>query len=110
MKIAIVGAGPAGCHLAHLLADTEHEIILFDHRAPYEKGCGGGLSPLVGRRFPDVMALPFSRHCPTRLLLRASALRGSLKGSSRLAGCLLMTAWKSPAQKPENLDPHHYPH
>ena len=32
MKIAIIGAGPAGCHLAHLLADTEHEILLFDHR------------------------------------------------------------------------------
>ena len=32
VKIAIVGAGPAGCHLAHLLADTEHEILLFDHR------------------------------------------------------------------------------
>ena len=72
MKIAIVGAGPAGCHLAHLLADTEHKIILFDHRAPYEKPCGGGLSPLVGRRFPDVMALPFPRHRPPRVLLRAS--------------------------------------
>ena len=34
--------------------------------------CGGGLSPLVGRRFPDVMALPFSRHRPPRGLLRAS--------------------------------------
>ena len=78
MKIAIVGAGPAGCHLAHLLADTEHEILLFDHRvrppqeAGYEKPCGGGLSPIVGRRFPDVMALPFPRHRPPRVMLRAS--------------------------------------
>jgi len=72
MKIAIVGAGPAGCHLAHLLASTEHEILLFDHRAPYEKPCGGGLSPLVGRRFPDVMALSFPRYCPPYVQLRAS--------------------------------------
>ena len=55
MRIAIVGAGPAGCHLSHLLADSEHEVLLFDHRAPYEKPCGGGLSPIVGQRFPDVL-------------------------------------------------------
>jgi flavin-dependent dehydrogenase len=78
MKIAIVGAGPAGCHLAHLLADTEHEILLFDHRVRpssevgYEKPCGGGLSPIVGRRFPEVMALPFPRHRPPCVLLRSS--------------------------------------
>lgn len=72
MRIAIVGAGPAGCHLAHRLGGTEHEILLLDPRAPYEKPCGGGLSPLVGRLFPDVMALPFPRHQPPRVLLRAS--------------------------------------
>ena len=78
MKIAIVGAGPAGCHLAHLLADSEHEILLFDHRVRppheegYEKPCGGGLCPLVGRRFPDVMALPFLRHRPCSVVLRTS--------------------------------------
>jgi flavin-dependent dehydrogenase len=88
MKIAIVGAGPAGCHLAHCLTDTDHKILLFDHRvrppheveAPrveahlggYEKPCGGGLSSLVGRRFADVMALSFPRHRPPRVALRAS--------------------------------------
>ena len=47
MKIAVVGAGPAGCHLDHLLADTGHEILLFDHRVRpspevgFEKPCGG---------------------------------------------------------------------
>jgi flavin-dependent dehydrogenase len=76
--IAIVGAGPAGCHLAHCLAETEHEILVFDHRVRpphetgYEKPCGGGLSPLIGQRFPDVMSLPFPRHRPPRVLLRAS--------------------------------------
>lgn len=85
MRIAIVGAGPAGCHLAHRLDSTEHEILLFDPRVPYEKPCGGGLSPLVGWLFPDVMALRFPRHQPPRVLLRASdggqvaqALEGSI--------------------------------
>lgn len=72
MRIGIVGAGPAGSHLAWRLAGTEHEVLLFDPRAPWEKPCGGGLSPLVGRRFPEVMALPFPRHRPPSLLLRAS--------------------------------------
>ena len=72
MRIAIVGAGPAGCHLAQRLGGTEHEVLLFDPRAPYEKPCGGGLSPLVGRLVPDVMALSFPRHQPPQVLLRAS--------------------------------------
>ena len=97
MRFAIVGAGPAGCHLAHRLRSTAavpvaacactcpaastggvgtgsagHEILLFDPRAPYEKPCGGGLGPLVGQHIPDVLTLPFPRHSPRRLLLRAS--------------------------------------
>jgi flavin-dependent dehydrogenase len=72
VRIAIVGAGPAGCYLAHRLVATDHEILLFDPRAPWEKPCGGGLGSLVGRHFPDVMALPFPRYSPTHLLLRAS--------------------------------------
>ncbi len=78
MKIAIVGAGPAGCHLANLLEDTEHDLLLFDHRvrlsheAGYEKPCGGGLSPLFGQRFPDLLALPFPRQRPRVVHLRTS--------------------------------------
>jgi geranylgeranyl reductase family protein len=85
MRIAIVGAGPAGCQLAHRLGGTEHEILLSDPRAPYEKPCGGGLSPLVGRLFPDVMDLPFARHRPQTVRLRASdgqQLEQPLKGSA----------------------------
>jgi hypothetical protein len=85
MRTAIVGAGPAGYRLAHRLGtggdgtgQVDHEILLFDHRARlpheagYEKPCGGGLGSLVNRHLPDVMTLPFPRHCPTRLQLRAS--------------------------------------
>ena len=81
MRIGIVGAGPAGCQLAHRLAacagdagtgGPDHEVLLFDPRAPYEKPCGGALGPLIERHFPDLMALPFPRHHPRRLVLRAS--------------------------------------
>lgn len=44
MKIAIVGAGPAGCRAAALLAERGHEVTLFDSNAPWEKPCGGGLT------------------------------------------------------------------
>lgn len=72
-RIAIVGAGPAGSYLAWRLAETPHQVLLFDPRASgYEKPCGGGLSPLVGRRFPNVMALPFPRHRPPCMQLRMS--------------------------------------
>lgn len=72
-QIAIIGAGPAGSRLAWRLADTQHQVLLFDPRVPgYEKPCGGGLSPLVGRRSPDVLALPFPRHQPPVVRLRTS--------------------------------------
>jgi flavin-dependent dehydrogenase len=48
VKIAIVGAGPAGCHLAHRLHDTGHEVLLFDPRVPWEKPCGGGFAKHPG--------------------------------------------------------------
>jgi flavin-dependent dehydrogenase len=85
MRIAIVGAGPAGCHLAYRLGacssgtgGTEHKIVLFDHRVcllpqmGYEKPCGGGLSPLAVHRFPDVMELSFPRTHPQCLTSLAS--------------------------------------
>ena len=42
--IAIVGAGPAGAHLAARLASAGVRVRLFDHRVPWEKPCGGGIT------------------------------------------------------------------
>jgi geranylgeranyl reductase family protein len=45
MKIAIVGAGPAGAHLAYLLGKNGCDVLLFDARErPWEKPCGGGVT------------------------------------------------------------------
>jgi flavin-dependent dehydrogenase len=44
MKVAIVGAGPAGSLLAGRLAAGGMEVTVFDASHPREKPCGGGLT------------------------------------------------------------------
>ncbi len=55
--VAIVGAGVAGSRLACLLARNGVKTLLFDHRAPWEKPCGGGLTAKVFDGFPDIRKL-----------------------------------------------------
>ncbi len=51
MKIAIIGAGPAGAHLAYLLSSRGADILLFDARDVWEKPCGGGITAQALREF-----------------------------------------------------------
>jgi geranylgeranyl reductase family protein len=44
MRIAIVGAGPAGTWASVLLARRGHSVTLVDPQAPWEKPCGGGVT------------------------------------------------------------------
>src|SRR5262245_66022262 len=44
MRIAIVGAGPAGAWASTLLARRGHAVTLIDSQAPWEKPCGGGVT------------------------------------------------------------------
>jgi flavin-dependent dehydrogenase len=44
VKVAVVGAGPAGALLAHDLARDGAEVTVFDASHPREKPCGGGLT------------------------------------------------------------------
>src|SRR5262245_18500689 len=44
MKVAIIGAGPAGAMAAARLARAGASVLLFDHSHPREKPCGGGLT------------------------------------------------------------------
>ena len=53
-RIAIVGAGVAGTRLAYLLARHGIKTQLFDHKAPWEKPCGGGLTAKVFNDFTDI--------------------------------------------------------
>jgi geranylgeranyl reductase family protein len=51
MRVAIVGAGPAGSHLAHQLSVNGFEVLLFDAREAWEKPCGGGVTSKALREF-----------------------------------------------------------
>lgn len=51
MQVAIVGAGPAGSHLAHQLRQNGAEVLLFDARPAWEKPCGGGVTSKALREF-----------------------------------------------------------
>jgi geranylgeranyl reductase family protein len=51
MRVAIVGAGPAGAHLAHQLSKNGIEALLFDARDAWEKPCGGGVTSKALREF-----------------------------------------------------------
>ncbi len=52
MRVAIVGAGPAGAYLATLLSKKGCEVLLFDAReSPWEKPCGGGVTTKALREF-----------------------------------------------------------
>jgi len=51
MQVAIVGAGPAGSHLAHALSRSGMDVLLFDARPAWEKPCGGGVTSKALREF-----------------------------------------------------------
>ena len=44
MRVAVVGAGPAGSTVARELARKGAEVVVFDPSHPREKPCGGGLA------------------------------------------------------------------
>lgn len=50
-EIAIVGAGPAGAHLAARLAAENRDVLLFDPKGAWEKPCGGGVPTRALREF-----------------------------------------------------------
>ncbi|MEW5806683.1 MAG: NAD(P)/FAD-dependent oxidoreductase [Acidobacteriota bacterium] len=57
MKIGIIGAGPAGLHLARMLSIQKIETTLFDRIRVREKPCAGGVTFRVMREFDDLRAM-----------------------------------------------------
>jgi geranylgeranyl reductase family protein len=57
--IGIIGAGPAGSMLAYKLASSGKRVLLYDHRAPWEKPCGGMLGPGAIDENPELMSYPY---------------------------------------------------
>jgi geranylgeranyl reductase family protein len=56
MKVAVVGAGPAGALAAGRLARDGARVIVFDASHPREKPCGGGLTARALRLLPPAPA------------------------------------------------------
>lgn len=57
VDVAVVGAGPAGARVAELLARQGRTVALLDPKAPWEKPCGGGLTPPAFREIPELEAI-----------------------------------------------------
>lgn len=69
MKIAIVGAGPAGAHLAFLLRKRGADVYLFDAREAWEKPCGGGVTSKALREFDFLNATAAKKQMVSQLRL-----------------------------------------
>src|SRR3990172_8559134 len=51
--LIVVGAGPAGSTLAHLMAKEGARVLLLDRaRFPRDKPCGGGVTPRAAGLLP----------------------------------------------------------
>lgn len=65
MRLAIVGAGPAGSRLAEAAARDGAQVVVFDPSHPREKPCGGGLT---AKALAEVPPAPASDPMPARFL------------------------------------------
>jgi len=52
MNITIVGGGPAGTYASYLLSKKGEQVLLLDHKIPWEKSCGGGITWKAIKEFP----------------------------------------------------------
>lgn len=74
MKVAVVGAGPAGTLAAHDMARGGIHVVLFDPTHPREKPCGGGLT---GRALELLPEFPAHDPAPLREVLTCRFESGS---------------------------------
>lgn len=74
MRVAVVGAGPAGATLARRLAQDGAAATVFDASHPREKPCGGGLTAKTVARLP---AAPAADPLPARFVERCSLESGA---------------------------------
>lgn len=70
-EVAIIGAGPAGAHLASRLADKGREVVLFDPKGAWEKPCGGGVPTRAIREFAFILE---SSDYPRKLVHRITMI------------------------------------
>src|SRR5713226_1407765 len=70
-EVAIIGAGPAGAHLASRLAAEGRDVVLFDSKGAWEKPCGGGVPTRAIREFAFILE---SSKYPCKLVRRITMI------------------------------------
>src|SRR6185295_18250443 len=70
-EIAILGAGPAGAHLASRLGAAGRYVVLFDPKGAWEKPCGGGVPTRALREFGFILK---SGSYPRKLIYRITLI------------------------------------
>lgn len=70
-EIAIIGAGPAGAHLASRLAAEGRDVVLFDPKGAWEKPCGGGVPTRAIREFAFLLE---NSNYPRKLVRRITMI------------------------------------
>ena len=73
-EFAIIGAGPAGSHLASRLAASGRDCLLFDPKGAWEKPCGGGVPTRAIREFAFLLE---TSNYPHKLVSRISMISPS---------------------------------
>lgn len=81
--IAIIGAGPSGSMLAHKLASSGRRVLFFDHRAPWEKPCGGMLRPEIFDEHSELEGYPYPINLCNGILYLASGKDRKLVPATR---------------------------
>lgn len=71
-EFAVVGAGPAGARAAELLSSLGARVALVDPKAPWEKPCGGGLTPAAFDEIPELEELKAFARPVTTVRVEAS--------------------------------------
>ena len=96
LKIAIVGAGPAGSLLAMKLAEGGVQATVFDASHPREKPCGGGLTGKALRELPAGPPgdpLPAQRVASCRFEAEGGAVEVPLREPVAVASRRELDAW-----------------
>ena len=92
IKVAIVGAGPAGSYCACKLAENAIYPTIFDYSHPREKPCGGLIPPGAEELFPFLKDIPIPHSerstmtmiTPSERRVVIGFRKGKLMGFSRL--------------------------
>jgi len=96
-QVGIIGAGPAGARAAELLARRGVSVVLLDPRAPWEKPCGGGLTPPLFEGIPELEELAPEARTVGRVRIEVTPDEGfsvELERPIRIISRKTLAAWQ----------------